>query len=158
MKKYIVLLLMAGFLCGMSMPAFAQQGVEESTKFIEVLAAQLQNLLKADNVLGTPIEAGGTKIVPIVARGFGFGGGSGSGGDQGGQGRGTGAGAGGGVMPVSFLVITKDGEVQVISAKKGEFGEIMKAIAPMILESLKAGQQQPGTPPAEEEPEKPEQP
>ena len=45
---------------------------------------------------------------------------------------------------MSLLVITKDGEVSIISAKKGELGEIIKAAAPMILEVMKAGQTQQG--------------
>ncbi len=157
MKKYIAVSLMAILVFVMSVSALAEQEVEQSTKFIEVLASELQKLLAADNLLGTPIETEGVKIIPVVGRGFGFGGGSGAGGDEKGRGTGTGAGAGGGIMPVSFLVITKGGEVQIISAKKGAFGEIMKAVAPMIMEAIKSGKQPQEAPPTEEKPEQPEQ-
>ncbi len=157
MKKYIIVLLMANLIFGMSALALAQGEAGQSTKFIEVLSSKLEALLKADNVLGTPLDFEGTKIIPIVARGFGFGGGSGAGGDEAGQGEGTAVGAGGGVMPISLLIVTKDGKVQVIAAKKGEFGEIMKALAPMIMEAIKSGQQQPGAPPAEGKPKQPTQ-
>jgi uncharacterized spore protein YtfJ len=154
MKKYIVLFLIASLVFGMSVSALAQEGIEESAKFMETLVSQIKTMLNANNVMGTGIEYEGTKIIPIVSYGFGFGGGSGTGGDEGGQGAGAGGGGGGGIMPVSLLVITKDGEVKVIAAKKGEFGEIMKAVAPMIVEAIKSGQlQQQQTPPDEEEAE-----
>ncbi len=154
MKKFIVVLLMVGVVFGMSSFAMAQEGGGSSNEFIHILASELKALLNADNVLGTPIEHAGVKIIPVVGYGFGFGGGSGAGGDAKGQGTGTGAGSGGGVMPVSFLVISKDGEVQIVSAKKGEFGEIMKAIAPMIMEAVKNRPMQESQAPKKEKPKK----
>jgi uncharacterized spore protein YtfJ len=154
MKKFIVVLLMVSVVFGMSSFTLAQGGEEKSTEFIKILAAELKTLLDADNVLGTPIEHAGLKIIPIVEYGFGFGGGSGTGGDARGQGAGTGAGSGGGIIPVSFLVITQEGDVQVITARKGELGEIMKAVAPMIIEAVKTRQMQTPKKPQEEEPEK----
>jgi len=155
MKRFIVLLLVASFVFGMSASALAQEGIEQSAKFMETLVSQIKTMLNANNVMGTGIEYEGTKIIPIVSYGFGFGGGSGTGGDEAGRGAGAGGGGGGGIMPVSLLIITKEGEVQVIAAKKGEFGEIMKALAPMIAEAIKSGQAQQQeapkeTPPAEE--------
>jgi uncharacterized spore protein YtfJ len=154
MKKYMALFLVASLVFGMSAPVLAQEGIEQSAKFMEILVSQIKTLLDADNVLGTPIEYEGTKIIPIVSYGFGFGGGSGTGGDEKGQGAGAGGGGGGAIMPVSLLVITKDGEVQIMEAKKEVLGEVMKAVAPMVIEAIKSGQaQQPETPPAEEEAE-----
>ena len=161
MKKYIAIVLIAGFVFGMSVATLAQENIEQSTKFIEVLVSKLQTLLKADNVLGTPIEYEGMKIIPIVGYGFGFGGGSGTGGDEQGRGAGTGVGGGGGVMPISFLVITKDGKIEVIEVKKGVLGEIAKAVVPVLIEAIKSGQAQqketPKTPPAEGESGQPQQ-
>ena len=157
MKKYIALFLMAGLVFSMSALALAEENVEESTKFIEVLASELKTMLDANRVLGTPVEFEGTRIIPVVSYGFGFGGGSGTGGDEQGQGGGTGVGAGGGIMPVSLLIITKDGDVKVVAAKKGEFGEVMKALAPMVMEAIKAGQAQQEEEPSAEETEQPEQ-
>jgi len=159
MKRILAVCVVVTLVVGMSIPILAQEGTEASTKFIEVLASQLTALLDADSVLGTKIEFEGTTIIPIVARGFGFGGGSGGGGDEKGQGAGTGVGAGGGVMPLSFLVISKDGEISIVSAKKGELGEIIKAAAPMIMGVIEAGQEaQPQPEPsAEEETEEPKQ-
>jgi uncharacterized spore protein YtfJ len=154
MKKFIAVVLITGLVFGMAVSALAQESIEQSTKFIEVLVPKLQTLLKADNVLGTPIEYEGMKIIPIVGYGFGFGGGSGTGGGDQGRGTGTGVGAGGGVMPISFLVITKDGKIDVIGAKKGVLSEIVKAVVPAVIEAIKAKQAQqqekPETPPAGE--------
>jgi uncharacterized spore protein YtfJ len=151
MKTSIVFLLVMSCVLGLSLPALAQDDLTQSTKFIEPLVSQLKTLLNANNVLGSPIEFEGTKIIPVVGYGFGFGGGSGMGHKE--EGRGTGVG-GGGVMPVSFLVITKEGEVKVVAAKKGELGEIIQAIAPLMIEAIKAKQTQqqakPETPPAEQ--------
>ena len=114
MKKILAVFLVV--VVGISLPILAQEDIEQSTKFIEVLASELTAMLNANRVLGAPIDFEGTKIIPVVSYGFGFGGGSGTGGDEQGQGGGTGVGAGGGIMPVSLLVITKDGEVSIISA------------------------------------------
>ncbi len=143
MKKFMIVVFVAAFVCGMTPLAQAQTPDAETTEFISILSQELKELLKADNVMGTPIEHGGTKIIPVVSYGFGFGGGSGTGTGRGEQGKGTGAGSGGGVMPVSFLIIHADGEIQVVSAEKGGFSEVMKAVAPMILEAVKTRQEAP---------------
>jgi uncharacterized spore protein YtfJ len=152
MKTFMVFLFVVSCVLGMSFPALAQDDLAQSAKFIEPLVSQLKTLLNANNVLGSPLEFEGTKIIPVVGYGFGFGGGSGMGHKE--EGQGTGVGGGGGVMPVSFLVITKAGEVKVVAAKKGELGEIVQALAPLMIEAMKAKQAQqqakPETPPAEQ--------
>jgi uncharacterized spore protein YtfJ len=157
MKKILAVFLIVSLVVGTSVPILAQEEIEQSTKFIEVLASELTAMLNANRVLGAPIELEGTKIIPVVSYAFGFGGGTGTGGDEQTQGGGTGVGAGGGIMPVSLLVITEDGEVSIISAKKGELGEIIKTAAPMIMEIMKAGQSQQEEELVEEEAEQPEQ-
>ncbi len=144
MKKMLIVGVLV-CLTSLTAPVLAQEiGIEDSAKFMEALAQQVKALLKADNTLGTPIEFEGTTVIPIISYGFGFGAGSGSGSgeEQKAEGFGAGGGAGGGVMPVSFLVMTKDGEIKVISARKGVLGDLMKAVSPMIMEAIKSGQQQ----------------
>jgi uncharacterized spore protein YtfJ len=153
MKTYSLVGLMMVLLLGVSLAANAQEGIQDSAKFMETLVTQIQTLLKADNVLGTPLDFDGTKIIPVVGYGFGFGAGSGSGGDEKGSGSGAGGGAGGGIMPTSILVITKDGEVQVLTARKGIVSDIMSAVTPIALEAIKAEQkknEQQQTPPPEQ--------
>lgn len=153
MKKLYSLSLMMILVLGTALAAHAQEGIQDSAKFMETLVTQIQTLLKADNVLGTPLDFNGTKIIPVVGYGFGFGAGSGSGGDEKGSGSGAGGGAGGGIMPTSILVISKDGEVQVLTARKGIVSDIMSAVTPIALEAIKAEQQkkeQQQTPPPDE--------
>jgi uncharacterized spore protein YtfJ len=139
----------------MSVPVFAQEGIQESAKFMEALVTQIKTLLNADGVLGTPLDFDGTKIIPVVGYGFGFGAGSGTGGDTEGEGSGAAGGAGGGMMPTSILVITKDGEVKVLPAKKGIMSEVVSALTPIMLEAIKtkhmkSPEEVSANPPAEE--------
>ena len=140
MKTSMLVILMASLVVGMSVPVQAQEGIQESAKFMETLVSQIKTLLNADNVLGTPIDFDGTKIIPVVGYGFGFGAGSGTGGDNKGKGSGAAGGAGGGIVPTSILVITKDGEVRVMPAKKGFMSEVVSALTPIALEAIKADQ------------------
>ena len=142
MKKFFIVLLTAGLMFGMSLPVLAQEGIKESAKFTETLVTQIKTLLNADSVLGTPIEFEGTKIIPVVGYGFGFGAGSGAGEavQEQAQGSGAGSAAVGGIVPTALLVITKDGEVTVLPAKKGVVSELVSAIAPIAKEAIKVEQ------------------
>ena len=142
MKVFISFTLLIFLLFGCTTLTLAQQGIQESARFMETLVTQIQKLLNADNVLGTPLDFDGVKIIPVVGYGFGFGAGSGVGGDHKEQGSGAGGGAGGGIMPMSILVITKDGEVQVLTARKGVVSDIMSALTPIALEAIKAKQKE----------------
>ena len=140
MKKFSMILLTASLLLGISASAMAQEGIEASAKYLETLVTKLQSMLNADNVLGAERVIGDIKIIPVVGYGFGFGAASGIGGDKEGKGAGAGGGAGGGIMPASILLITKDGEVQVLSVRKGAFSDLLEAIVPIALEAIKAEQ------------------
>src|SRR5688500_13501123 len=92
--------------------------------------AELSNMLDGKNVIGQPIQAGETTVIPMLNLGFGFGvvTGSGGGKDKGqiGTGFGGAIGGGGGVRPVAMLVIDKDGGVRMLAApgaSKGNGGE-----------------------------------
>lgn len=154
MKTFMLVVLIASLVVGMAVPVLAQEGIQESAKFMEALVTQIKTLLNADGVLGTPIDFDGTKIIPVVGYGFGFGAGSGTGGDVKGEGSGAAGGAGGAMMPTSILVITKDGEVKVLPAKKGLMSEVVSALTPLAMEAIKTkqmkSQEVSATPPAEE--------
>ena len=150
MRKYVVVFLMLVLVLGTPVAALAEEGIEASAKFMETLVSQLKTLLDADNVLGTPIEFEETKIIPVVGYCFGYGFGSGTGSQEGEQGSGVGGGAGGGLMPASILMITKDGEVKIMAAKKGVVSDIMSALAPIVIEAIKAQQMQQSEAPEEE--------
>jgi uncharacterized spore protein YtfJ len=159
MKKQVSLWIMAGVLCGMVASTGAQD-MQEHGAFTTVLVQQIKTIVNADSVLGKPLDFDGTKIIPIVSLGFGFGAGSGvqenTEDAENGEHKeksGTGGGGGGFVTPQGLLVITKGGEVKVIEARKGIVSEIVKGLAPVILEAIKAKQgvekkEEPKGPPA----------
>lgn len=126
---------------------------ENSHKPTQALVSQIKTLLNADNVLGTPLVFGDTTIIPIVGYGFGFGAGSGSESHNDGQvDSGEGSGGGGGIMPTSILVISKDGDVKVLSVQKSMLSDIVATIAPSVLQAMKAKQMElSGAAPAAEE-------
>ncbi len=78
------------------------------------MLGEIERVLDTKKVVGEPIVAGDTTVVPLVSLGLAFGGGVGEGNAPGkqessAQGSGSGAGVGGGVKPVAVIVITKDG-------------------------------------------------
>jgi uncharacterized spore protein YtfJ len=139
MSRVIVMLCAMSLLVGVSIPAWGQDAMEPE-RLLETLATQIRSVLQADNVLGTPRDFDGTKIVPIIGLAFGFGAGSGVADEDAGQGKGVGLGGGGGVWPTALLVITKDGHVRVIPAIKIGLGEVIKEVVPQIVKSLRPQQ------------------
>lgn len=131
MNKMLIVWCAASLLFGVSAVARGQN-FEEHGKLMESLAQQIHSVLQADNVLGAPRDFAGTTIVPTVSLVFGFGSCSGCSPASGG----LGLGGGGGVRPEGLLVISKDGEVQVIAAKKGGLTDILEAVLPVVIKSL----------------------
>lgn len=142
MKQWRSCVLLVSVLVGIATSAFGQ-GPEQLGASTAALVTQIKTILNADSVLGTPRDFDGMKIVPIVCLFFGFGSGSGAAGE--GE-QGIGGGGGGGITPASLLVIGKDGEVRVVAAKVGMFGEVLKSAIPEVLEFLKSrrGRTEPG--------------
>lgn len=136
MKQCLIVIVISSLLFGLSIAASAQQNIEQSAQFMETLVIQIKSLLSADNVLGKPLEFHGTTIIPITGYGFGFGGAIGSNSVDMQPNEGVAGGAGGGIAPTAILVISKDGEVQVLPAKKGMMSEVVSAIVPIAMEGL----------------------
>jgi len=136
MQKGLMWCVTVGVLCSLAASA-GGQNTDEATKLIGNLATQMKSALNADNVLGTPRDFDGTKIVPVVSVVLGFGSGMGASTKAEDTGRGTGLGGAGYVSPESLLVITKAGEVHVLEAKKGGVSEALKTIVPAVVESLR---------------------
>ena len=87
------------------------------------MLGEMERVLDTKKVVGEPITAGDSTIIPLVSLGLAFGGGVGEGNAPGqqesqAQGSGSGAGVGGGVKPVAVVVITKDG-VRLEPLKRG---------------------------------------
>jgi uncharacterized spore protein YtfJ len=133
MKKYVVFGILVLFLFGSVITAPRAQEMKETT----ALVSQIKEILNANSMLGKPLEVEGTTIIPIASIFFGFGSGTGSSEQE----TGTGGGGGGSVMPVGFLVISKEGELKVIEAQKSTLAEIIKAIVPVIMEAMQTRMQ-----------------
>ena len=102
------------------------------TDLMETTLAKVREMMDANTVIGTPIEAGGVTVVPICKISIGYG----SGGTDFSQKHqkpenpnafGGGAGMGVNITPVSFLVI-RDGSVRVVSVDQPPANTVDKVI------------------------------
>ena len=139
MRQACWVIVVASILCGMWTSALGQN-TEEHRQLIEQVVSQIKSVLHADAVLGTPRDFQGTKIIPVVSLMFGFGSGSGTSAVVDEQ-RGSGAGGGGGITPNGLLIITPDGDVRVIAAKKGAFSEFLKEALPAVIDAMQKRQE-----------------
>jgi sporulation protein YtfJ len=91
---------------------------------------ELRQMAKAQTVVGDPISAGDSTVIPISKVSVGFGGG---GGKQGENEGGTGAGGGAMIEPIAFIVVT-DGKVQLLplTSKDTTIGKVIDLV-PDIL-------------------------
>jgi uncharacterized spore protein YtfJ len=135
MRNHISLFLVACLLLGLSFAAIAK-GESDVDQLTETLVNRINSTLNPDKVMGRPVDIEGMKIIPLVSYGFGFGAGMEVSSEK--SGSGTGGGGGGGVTPSSILVITKDGEIKVMSAKKGALSDILTAAMPFVMEAIKS--------------------
>ncbi len=102
---------------------------------IRTVMTEFRQIVKAETVVGEPIEFGGTVVVPVSRISFGFG--AGGGGDKS-EGSGSGTGGGASVEPLAFVVI-RDGKAQILPLQEKE-GSIkgLLDLAPDLLSKVKA--------------------
>ena len=83
--------------------------MDQIEQLLKTTLSELKTIVQADTVIGEPITAGDTKIIPVVKVGFGFG--AGYGGSKGASkdGQRGGSGGGAGLEPVAFLVVDESG-------------------------------------------------
>lgn len=105
--------------------------IEELLK--EVLP-ELRQMAKAQTVVGEPIQAGESTVIPVSKVSVGFGAGGGEGDGQKNKGSGTGGGAM--IDPVAFIVITA-GKVKLVplTAKDTTIGKVIDLV-PEILDRV----------------------
>jgi len=100
---------------------------------LKTVLPELRQIAKGQTVVGDPIQAGASTVIPIskVSVGFGAGGG---GEEKTGRGQGTGGGAM--IEPIAMIVIT-DGRVQLVpvTAKDTTVGKIIDLV-PEILDRV----------------------
>lgn len=93
---------------------------------------QLDNLLKAQNVIGEPSTHGGVTVIPLVSFGFGFGAGGGTGKEAEG---GAGTGGGGGIRPVAVIIIDEEGtRIQSIRGANATILETLSEAVGKVVE------------------------
>lgn len=97
--------------------------MENVERLLKGTVEELDRLLNARNVLGTPIDKDGATIIPMVSYGFGFGAG---GNDDQKKGRGGGTGAGGGIKPIGAIIIDSKGAR--VEGVKGVTTSLIEAI------------------------------
>jgi len=86
------------------------------TNMIKNLLAELREMIKTETVVGEPIEAGDSVVIPVskVSVGFGGGGGGSKADEKAAGGEGSGIGGGASIEPVAFIVIT-EGKAQLLT-------------------------------------------
>ena len=103
---------------------------------------QLEGFVGTKTVVGEPITAGGTTLIPLVDVNFGMGGGSGSAPEDGGEkakkGPVSGGGMGASIKPSAVLVIT-DGNVQLVNIKHQDSVNKLIDMIPSITSKLDLG-------------------
>lgn len=102
-------------------------------ELLKSVLPELRQMAKAQTVIGDPIQAGDSTVIPVSKVSVGFGGGGGKQSDKEG-----GSGAGGGAMiePIAFIVVT-GGKVQLLplTAKDTTIGKVIDLV-PDILNRL----------------------
>ncbi len=88
------------------------------TNVVKAVMEQIKEIVRSETVVGEPVQAEDSVIIPIsrVTFGFGVGGGSREGADKG---SGTGTGCGATIEPVAFVVVSK-GKAQILPLKSRE--------------------------------------
>ncbi|HPI98135.1 MAG TPA: spore germination protein GerW family protein [Synergistales bacterium] len=130
-----VLLLVITILILLPAACLAQNAVDEQADMARAIVSQIRTILDANNVIGEPVIVQGNTILPVVAIFFGFASGRGM------QHMDIGAGGGGcgGVIPVSMLTLTRDGDIKVVEARKNQFAEMIRGIAMAYMEMMREG-------------------
>ena len=102
-------------------------------ELLKTVLPELRQIAKGQTVVGDPITAGESTVIPISKVSVGFG--AGGGGDEK-SGRGSGTGGGASIEPIALIVIT-DGKVQLVPvrAKDTTVGKIIDMV-PEILDRV----------------------
>lgn len=113
---------------------------------LATLLKQVESIARSETVVGEPIVAGDTTIIPVshITIGFGVGGGAMDGElptSRATKGKFEASGVGGGISvdPVAFIVVTKDGKAQLLPLKGGT-SQISRVIdlVPQVLDRVLA--------------------
>ncbi len=105
-------------------------------KVVDTLLSKLKDIVSSETVVGKPIQAGETTIVPVTKISVGFGAGSGGKDDDSKGHHGTGTGGGASIEPVAIITVHQ-GDVK-IHLMNGENHGIKKIIdlVPGVIEKF----------------------
>ena len=103
---------------------------------MSVLANEVRQIAQTETVIGEPIHAGESTIVPVISVSIGFGAGGVHGGQSGTKATGSGGGGGAGISltPVAFLVVTGD-DVRLLPIKESAVRGLAASV-PRIVDAL----------------------
>ncbi|MCD6205677.1 MAG: sporulation protein [Candidatus Marinimicrobia bacterium] len=99
---------------------------------LDTLLGKLKELVDSETVVGKPIQAGKTTVIPVTKISFGFGAGGGT--SKGDDNSGTGTGGGAIIEPVAVIMIEGD-KVRVHSLKESNVGKVIEMV-PNILKKF----------------------
>ena len=107
----------------------------EVTDAVKVVMEQIKETVRSETVVGAPVQAEDSVIIPVSRVSFGFGAGGGTR-EEGKSGMGTGGGAT--VEPVAFVVVSK-GKAQLLPLKSRE-ATLTRLIdlVPQVLDFVKS--------------------
>ncbi len=95
----------------------------EITDAVKVILEQIKETVRSETIIGSPVQAEDSVIIPVSKVSFGFAAGGGTGSkdsdDDKGSGGGMGTGGGATVEPVAFVVVSK-GKAQLLPLKSRE--------------------------------------
>lgn len=108
---------------------------------LKTVLDEFKGIASTDTIIGKPIEAGNSIIIPVSKVSLGFAGGGGGGSSKDGDkgcGSGTGTGGGASVEPVAFIVVT-DGKVSIQKIKGGELalGDLLEKVPGIVSKFIK---------------------
>ncbi|MCK4716414.1 MAG: sporulation protein [Candidatus Marinimicrobia bacterium] len=99
---------------------------------IDTLLGKLKDLVDSETVIGKPIQAGKSTVIPVTKISFGFAAGGGKSKDD--KDRGTGTGGGAIIEPVAIIII-EDDNVRVQSLKDRSLAKVIDMV-PGILKKF----------------------
>ncbi len=103
---------------------------------VRTLMQEFRQIVKTETVVGEPVVAGDTVLIPVSKISFGFGAGGGQG-KGGGEGGGSGTGGGASVEPIAFVVI-RGGKAQLMPIKEKDATlKKLLELAPDALQKLR---------------------
>lgn len=108
---------------------------EVAESILNSILTRLETIVRAETILGKPIEVEGVTLIPVSKISIGFGaGGSNSASGEKNAASGGGGGGGASIQPVAFIVV-EDGKTKLVSVKPGKIGGIVEQI-PTIIEKI----------------------